>query len=136
MSISAAQNRWLEKFVKLLLTLQGVQQESHKNSTITLAVTHNGKFDKIILTTSVSDIRDQKNQYSQVRNTLTALGIEEGKKLVPAKRSRNPMTPEMIAARAAQQKEFDTWQEAWKIIRQAEMSLDREYEISIMKDYY
>tara|TARA_Y100000994_G_C15521825_1_gene371931 strand:+ start:161 stop:571 length:411 start_codon:yes stop_codon:yes gene_type:complete len=136
MSISAAQNRWLEKFVKLLLTLQGVQQESHKNSTITLAITHNGKFDKIILTTLVSDIRDQKNQYSQVRNTLTSLGIEEGKKLVPAKRSRNPMTPEMIAARAAQQKEFDTWQEAWKIIRQAEMSLDREYEISIMKDYY
>ena len=136
MSISTAQNRWLEKFVKLLLTLQGVQQESHKNSTITLAITHNGKFDKIILTTLVSDIRDQKNQYSQVRNTLTSLGIEEGKKLVPAKRSRNPMTPEMIAARAAQQKEFDTWQEAWKIIRQAEMSLDREYEISIMKDYY
>ena len=136
MSISAAQNRWLEKFVKLLLTLQGVQQESHKNSTITLAITHNGKFDKIILTTLVSDIRDQKNQYSQVRNTLTSLGIEEGKKLVPAKRSRNPMTPEMIAARAAQQKEFDTWQEAWKLIRQAEMSLDREYEISIMKDYY
>ena len=136
MSISAAQNRWLEKFVKLLLTLQGVQQESHKNSTITLAITHNGKFDKIILTTLVSDIRDQKNQYSQVRNTLTSLGIEEGKKLVPAKRSRNPMTPEMVAARVAQQKEFDAWQEAWKIIRQAEMSLDREYEISIMKDYY
>ena len=136
MSISAAQNRWLEKFVKLLLTLQGVQQESYKNGTITLAITHNGKFDKIILTTLVSDIRDQKNQYSQVRNTLTQLGIEEGKKLVPAKRSRNPMTPEMIAARAAQQKEFDTWQEAWKLIRQAEMSLDREYEISIMKDYY
>ena len=136
MSISTAQNRWLEKFVKLLLTLQGVQQESHKNGTITLAITHNGKFDQIILTTLVSDIRDQKNQYSQVRNTLTQLGIEEGKKLVPAKRSRNPMTPEMIAARAAQQKEFDTWQEAWKIIRQAEMSLDREYEISIMKDYY
>ena len=136
MSISAAQNRWLEKFVKLLLTLQGVQQESYKNGTITLAITHNGKFDQIILTTLVSDIRDQKNQYSQVRNTLTQLGIEEGKKLVPAKRSRNPMTPEMIAARAAQQKEFDAWQEAWKIIRQAEMSLDREYEISIMKDYY
>jgi hypothetical protein len=136
MSISTAQNRWLEKFVKLLLTLQGVQQESYKNGTITLAITHNGKFDQIILTNLLSDIRDQKNQYSQVRNTLTQLGIEEGKKLVPAKRSRPPMTPEMIAARAAQQKEFDTWQEAWKIIRQAEMSLDREYEISIMKDYY
>ena len=136
MSISTAQNRWLEKFVKLLLTLQGVQQESYKNGTITLAITHNGKFDQIILTNLLSDIRDQKNQYSQVRNTLTQLGIEEGKKLVPAKLSRNPMTPEMIAARAAQQKEFDTWQEAWKIIRQAEMSLDREYEISIMKDYY
>ena len=136
MSISTAQNRWLEKFVKLLLTLQGVQQESYKNGTITLAITHNGKFDQIILTNLLSDIRDQKNQYSQVRNTLTQLGIEEGKKLVPAKRSRNPMNPEMIAARAAQQKEFDTWQEAWKIIRQAEMSLDREYEITIMKDYY
>ncbi|MBO38767.1 MAG: hypothetical protein CMM75_06285 [Rhodospirillaceae bacterium] len=136
MSISASQNRWLEKLVKLLATLQGVQQESDKNGSITLTINYNGKLDKIILTTLVSDIRDQKNQYSQVRNTLTKLGIEEGKKLVPAKRSRNPMTPEMVAARAAQQKEFDAWQEAWKIIRQAEMSLDREYEISIMKDYY
>ena len=136
MSISAAQNRWLEKLVKLLVTLQGVQRESDKNGYITLSITYNGKLDKIILTTLVSNIRDQKNQYSQVRNTLTKLGIEEGKKLVSAKRSRNPMTPEMVAARVAQQKEFDAWQEAWKIIRQAEMSLDREYEISIMKDYY
>ena len=136
MSISASQNRWLEKLVKLLATLQGVQQESEKNGSITLSINYNGKLDKIILTTLVSDIRDQKNQYSQVRNTLTKLGIEEGKKLVPAKRSRNPMTPEMVAARAAQQKEFDAWQEAWKIIRQAETSLDREYELSIMKDYY
>jgi len=136
MSISAAQNRWLEKLVKLLVTLQGVQQESDKNGYITLSITYNGKLDQISLTTLVSDIRDQKNQYSQLRNTLTELGIEEGKKLVPAKRSRNPMTPEMVAARVAQQKEFDAWQEAWKIIRQAEMSLDREYEISIMKDYY
>ena len=136
MSISAAQNRWLEKLVKLLVTLQGVQQESDKNGYITLSITYNGKLDQINLTTLISDIRDQKNQYSQLRNTLTELGIEEGKKLVPAKRSRNPMTPEMVAARVAQQKEFDAWQEAWKIIRQAEMSLDREYEISIMKDYY
>ena len=136
MSISAAQNRWLEKLVKLLVTLQGVQQEPDKNGYITLSITYNGKLDQINLTTLVSDIRDQKNQYSQLRNTLTELGIEEGKKLVPAKRSRNPMTPEMVAARVAQQKEFDAWQEAWKIIRQAEMSLDREYEISIMKDYY
>jgi len=136
MSISAAQNRWLEKFVKLLLTLQGVEQESDNNDCRTLTITYNGKFNKINLTTLVSEIRDQKNQYSQIRNTLTELGIEEGKKLVPAKRSRNPMTPEMVTARAAQQKEFDAWQEAWQIIRQAEMSLDREYEISIMKDYY
>ena len=136
MSMSAAQNRWLEKLVKLFVPLQGVQQEPDKNGYITLSITYNRKLEQINLTTLVSDIRDQKNQYSQVRNTLTELGIEEGKKLVPAKRSRNPMTPEMIAARAAQQKEFDTWQEAWKIIRQAEMSLDREYEISIMKDYY
>jgi hypothetical protein len=136
MSISTAQKRWLEKFVNLLLTFEGVKQESGNNGCITLAITCNGKFNKIILTTLVSEIRDQKNQYSQIRNTLTELGIEEGKNFVPAKRSRNPMTPEMIAARAAQQKEFDTWQEAWKIIRQAEISLDREYEISIMKDYY
>ena len=136
MFISAEQNRWLEKFVKLLLTLQGVKKESDKNGRITLTIAYNGKSNKFFLTTLVSDIRDQKNQYSQIRNTLTELGIEEGKKLVSAKRSRNPMTPKMVAARAAQQKEFDTWQEAWKIIRQAEMSLDREYEISIMKDYY
>ena len=136
MFISAEQNRWLEKFVKLLLTLQGVKKESDKNGRITLTIAYNGKSNNFFLTTLVSDIRDQKNQYSQIRNTLTELGIEEGKKLVSAKRSRNPMTPKMVAARAAQQKEFDTWQAAWKIIRQAELSLDREYEISIMKDYY
>jgi len=136
MSISAAQNRWFEKLVKHLRILQGVQDEPDKNGCRTLNITYNGKSRKILLTTLVSDIRDQKNQYSQIRNTLTELGIEEGKNLVSVKRSRNPMTPKMIAARAAQQKEVDTWQEVWKIIRQAEMSLDREYEISIMKDYY
>ena len=62
MSISAAQNRWLEKLVKRLVTLQGVQQESDKNGYITLSITYNGKLDQINLTTLVSDIRDQKNQ--------------------------------------------------------------------------
>jgi hypothetical protein len=47
-----------------------------------------------------------------------------------------PMSPEMAAARAKQQKEFEGWQEVWRIIRKAETSLDREYEISNMLDYY
>ena len=116
--------------------MPGVEEDTDQNAGIILKITYNGKRRKITMSQSVSEIRDQKKQYYQIRQTLTELGILEGQKYVPQKRSRNPMTPQMVAARAVQQKEFEAWQNVWATIRLAEMSLDREYELSIMKDYY
>jgi len=42
----------------------------------------------------------------------------------------------MLAAKANRQKEFDAWQEVWRRIRKAEKSLDVEFEITQMQDYY
>ncbi len=136
MTVSAEQNRWFEKLVKQFRSLPGVEEDTDQNAGIILKITYNGKRRKITMSQSVSEIRDQKNQYYQIRKTLTELGILEGQKYVAPKRSRNPMTPQMVAARTAQQKEFEAWQNVWATIRLAEMSLDREYELSIMKDYY
>lgn len=136
MTVSAEQSRWFEKLVKQFRSLPGVEEDTDQNAGIILKITYNGKHRKITMSQSVSEIRDQKNQYYQIRKTLTELGILEGQKYVAPKRSRNPMTPQMVAARTAQQKEFEAWQNVWATIRLAEMSLDREYELSIMKDYY
>ena len=136
MTVSNTQNRWFEKLINQLLSLSGVERQNREDGEVILSLNYNGKFAEIIITPSISEIRDQKSQYQEIRNTLTQLGVIEGQNFVPPKRTRNPMTPQMIALRAAQQKEFNAWQQVWKIVRLAEMSLDREYELSIMKDYY
>ena len=105
-------------------------------NSLCIEIAYNGETRKLLLAVSASDYRAQKNQYSQIRETLTELGIIEGQEFVPAKRSRRPTSPEMVAARAKQRKEFDAWQEVWRTIREAERSLDVEYEISQMLDYY
>jgi len=104
MTVSAEQNRWFEKLVKQFRSLPGVEEDTDQNAGIILKITYNGKRRKITMSQSVSEIRDQKNQYYQIRKTLTELGILEGQKYVAPKRSRNPMTPQMVAARTAQQK--------------------------------
>ena len=136
MSSSATQNRWLKKVVEQLRSMEGVEYEVLKDGRIALKISYNGESRKVFMAGSASDFRAQKNQYSQIRKTLTELGIKEGLKFVAVKRSRNRMSPEILAARAKQQKEFDAWQEVWRTIRAAEKSLDVEYEISQMLDYY
>ena len=136
MTVSNKQNRWFEKIINQLLSLPGVERQNKEDGGVILNLNYNGKYAKITITPSISEIRDQKSQYQEIRNTLTQLGVIEGQNFVPPKRTRNPMTPQMIALRAAQQREFNAWQEVWKIVRHAEISLDREYELSIMKDYY
>ena len=136
MSSSATQNRWLKKVVEQLRSMEGVEYEVLKDGRIALKISHNGESRNVFMAGSASDFRAQKNQYSQIRKTLTELGIKEGLKFVAVKRSRNRMSPEILAARAKQQKEFDAWQEVWRTIRAAEKSLDVEYEISQMLDYY
>ena len=136
MSGSATQDRWLKKVVEQLRAREGVEVETLKDGRIALEISYNGDSRKVFIAGSASDFRAQKNQYSQIRETLTELGIKEGLKFVAAKRSRKPMSPEMLAARAKQQKEFDAWQEVWRTIRKAEKALDVEFEISQMLDYY
>ncbi len=136
MSSSATQNRWLKKVVEQLRSMEGVEYEVLKDGRIALKISHNGESRNMFMAGSASDFRAQKNQYSQIRKTLTELGIKEGLKFVAVKRSRNRMSPEILAARAKQQKEFNAWQEVWRTIRTAEKSLDVEYEISQMLDYY
>ena len=136
MSGSDTQNRWLEKVVEQLRSIDGVEDEFLKDGRIALRISYRGERRKLLMARSASDYRAQKIQFSRIRETLTELGIKEGQKFVAAKPSRKPMTPEMLAARAKQQKEFDAWQEVWRTIREAERSLDVEYEISQMIDYY
>ena len=136
MTVSNTQNRWFEKLINQLLSLPGVERQNREDGGVILNLNYNGKYAKITITPSISKIRDQKSQYQEIRNTLTQLGVIEGQNFSAPKRTRNPMTPQMVALRAAQQNEFNAWQQVWKIVRHAEMSLDREYELSIMKDYY
>jgi hypothetical protein len=136
MSGSAIQDQWLKKVVEQLRSMEGVEHEALKDGRIALTISSNGESRKVFMAGAASDFRAQKIQYGQIRKTLTDLGIREGQKFVAAKRSRKPMSPEILAARAKQQKEFDAWQEVWRTIRATEKALDVEFEISQMLDYY
>ena len=136
MSGSAEQNRGLKEVVEQLRSMEGVEYDVLKDDRIALDISYNGESRKVFMAGSASDFRAQKIQYGQLRKTLTELGINEGQQFVAAKRSRKPMSQEILAARAKQQKEFDAWQAVWRTIRLAEKALDVEFEISQMLDYY
>jgi len=136
MSGSATQNQWLEKVVEQLRSREGVAYEDLKDGRAVLKISYEGQSRDVYITGSANDFRAQKTQYGQIRKILTELGIKEGQAFVAAKRSRKPMSPEMLAARAKRQKEFDAWQYVWRTIRAAEKSLDVEFEIAQMLDYY
>jgi len=133
---NATQDQWLEKVVAQLRSREGVEYEALEDGRIALTISYNSDSRKLFLAGSASDFRAQKTQYGQLRKTLTDLGINEGLKYMAAKRPRNRISPEILAARAKQQKEFEAWQELWRTLRTAEKSLDVEYEIAQMKDYY
>jgi hypothetical protein len=136
MSGSADQNRWLNKVVEQLRSINGVEDEVLDDGRIALEISYNGERRKVFMPGLAGDYRTLKIQYSQVRETLTELGITEGLTFVVARRPGRPVSPEMLAAKANRQKEFDAWQEVWRRIRKAEKSLDVEFEITQMQDYY
>jgi hypothetical protein len=136
MSGSADQNRWLNKVVEQLRSINGVEDEVLDDGRIALEISYNGERRKVFMPGLAGDYRTLKIQYSQVRETLTELGITEGLTFVAARRPGRPVSPEMLAAKANRQKEFDGWQEVWRRIRKAEKSLDVEFEITQMQDYY
>jgi len=136
MSGSADQNRWLNKVVEQLRSINGVEDEALDDGRIALEISYNGERRKVFMPGLAGDYRTLKIQYNQVRETLTELGITEGLTFVVARRPGRPVSPEMLAAKARRQKEFDAWQEVWRRIRKAEKSLDVEFEITQMQDYY
>ena len=136
MSTSATYDRWLKKLFDQLSIIDCVEYRVLKDGEVALRISYNGQIQDVQIAGSVSEMRIQKDQFGKIRDILTGLGIIEGQTFVATKRSRMPMTPKMVAARARQQNEFEDWQEVWRIIRRAEMLLDREYEISNMLDYY
>ena len=136
MSGSADQIRWLNKVVEQLRSINGVEDEVLDDGRIALEISYNGERRKVFMPGLAGDYRTLKIQYSQARETLTELGITEGLTFVVARRPGRPVSPEMLAAKANRQKEFDAWQEVWRRIRKAEKSLDVEFEITQMQDYY
>jgi hypothetical protein len=136
MSISAEQDRWLNRVVEQLRSIEGVAYELLDDGRIALDIPCNGDSRKIFMAGPACDYRALKHQYGQLCEALTELGIDEGAKFVAVRRSRRPMSEEMLAASAKKQQAFDAWQEVWRRIRKAEKSLDVEFEIAQMLDYY
>jgi hypothetical protein len=136
MSISAEQDRWLNRVVEQLRSIEGVAYELLDDGRIALDIPCNGDSRKILMAGPACDYRALKHQYGQLCEALTELGIDEGAQFVAVRRSRRPMSEEMLAASAKKQQAFDAWQEVWRRIRKAEKSLDVEFEIAQMLDYY
>tara|TARA_R110000787_G_scaffold20785_50_gene61837 strand:- start:1398 stop:1835 length:438 start_codon:yes stop_codon:yes gene_type:complete len=139
------QNRWLGRVVEQLRAIDGVEDKSLEDGRIAFTLSYKGARRKLVVAdsagtsvnVSASDYRALKSQYARICEALTELGVEEGMTLEAPRRSGGrPVSPEMIAARAKQQQEHDSWQELWRVIRKAEKALDVEFEIAQMQDYY
>lgn len=137
MAKKTAQERWLARVTKHLRTRDGVEQETQDDGALTLSLVYEGALREVSIPPADTEYSELKLFYADLRDTLTELGIIEGAEYVPPKPSaRRAVTPEILAARAKVKKEFEAWQEAWRLIRKAEQSLDVEFEIIQMRDYY
>jgi hypothetical protein len=136
MSNGAAQEHGLNKVVDQMCAMDGVVCEKLADGRIALQFTYNGAIGEVFLVVSDNDYRFQKIQFSRLRDTLTELGVTEGQTFVAPALPKRPMTPPMRAARARKKEEFEAWQGLCRTIRMAEKSLDVEYEIAQMRDYY
>jgi hypothetical protein len=136
MPASATQNQWFAKVVEQMLAIEGVEEEILNDGRVALRILYNGASRKVNVVGGVADYRTQKNQFRQVRKTLTELGVKEGEPFVAQTRARRAVTPEMLAAREKQKQSYEAWQELWQTVRKAENSLDAEWELSQMMDYY
>ena len=136
MSRSAIQDQWLYNVIDQLRSLVGVECENTTHGEVRLKISYNGETRELFVAVAGIDYRTQKIQYSQLRNSLTELGLKEGKTFLAAKLPRRPMTREMRAAREQKKNTFDAWQDVWRTLRKAEKALDVDYEIAQMRDYY
>lgn len=136
MSIGAEQNQSLDHIIDQLRAIEGVEHEALDDGRIALEITYGGESRKVLVADCAGDYRALKFLYNQIRETLTDLGIKEGMEFVAARRSRRPLSPEMLVAAAKRKQQFDAWQAVWRQIREAEKALDIEFEFNQMRDYY
>jgi len=136
MLVSAEQNQSLNAIIEQLCSIEGVQREVLHDGRIALEISYNGESRKLVIAGSAGDYPGLKHQYRQIREALDELGMKEGMAFVPPRRSRRPLSPEMLAAASTKKQAFDAWQEMWRKIREAEKSLDIEYEFIQMRSYY
>lgn len=136
MRTDATQDQWLNTVIDQLRALDGVACDTEEDGRVGLHISRDSDSREVLLSISGNDYRAHKIQYSQLRQFLTELGIEEGQTFVAPPLPRRPMTPTMRAAREKQKNEFDAWQAVWRTLRKAEKALDVDYEITQMRDYY
>ena len=130
------EDQGLTRVLEQLGTIEDVTCDNLFDGQVDLKLSANGQTQALKIVRTTGDYRAQKTQYERLRSALTELGIEEGAIYTPPPPPRRGMTPQIRAAREAQKRSFDAWQEAWRVIRKAEKALDVEYEIAQMKDYY
>ena len=126
----------LHKVLENLRMIDEVKIENLSDQRHMLTIEYKSKLGTIEIDSGSGDYRDRKVQYERLRAMLQGLGVEEGATYTPPPPSSRPITPQMRASREKQKQAFASWQGAWRIIREAEKTLDVEYEIAQMKDYY
>ncbi len=136
MSASATQNQWFNRVFDQIRSVEGVEDGEEKDGRRSLRISFNGAVRTVHASLGAVDYRAQKNQFRQIRKTLTELGIREGQTFVAPSRARRALTPDMLAAREKQKRDFEAWQDIWQALRKAENALDAEYELAQMRDYY
>ena len=136
MTKCSKQNVWLNRVVKQICARDGVSAQEQDNDQLSLEIVHQGKHAVITLVIRGNDYALHKQQYNDLRNTLTAIGISEGAPYVPLPLTKRGLTPAIRRARLRHRAEFDEWRNVWKTIRLAENKLNVEFEIRQMMDYY
>lgn len=126
----------LARVIEHLCSIDSVTFDDQAGEAAVLVLATDRGAREIAIARGSGDYRIQKTQYERLREILVELGIEEGAIYTPPPPPRRGMTPQIRAAREAQKRTFEAWQEAWRTIRKAEKALDVEYEIAQMKDYY
>ena len=130
------EDQGLARVLEQLRAIDDVSFEERAEGNGVLLLSANSRTRELEITRTSGDYRIQKTQYEYLRAMLLELGIVEGAIYTPPPPPRRGMTLQIRAARDAQKRAFDAWQEAWRAIRKAEKALDVEYEITQMKDYY
>ena len=126
----------LHKVLEKFRMIDEVKIENLSDQRHILTIEYKSKCGTIEIHSGLGDYRERKVQYERLRGMLEGLGVKEGATYTPPPPSTRSITPQMRASRVKQKQTFASWQEAWRIIREAEKALDVEYEIAQMKDYY